>query len=240
MENRSLMKHIYSVFFLIVCGAFSAGAQSFSVQYDTAKTYAGGHYVASNNITNLTADTITIQWRMTGSNFPTDWMDYTTICDLKNCYTTTDILSPAPKQVKYPPGLWDFHLSGNLIPVSSDGPYYMQLEVKNVDAPADTKTQTYIVSRGTASVMTAAKSASDDPVLLYPNPATTSLNVIFNGVSGVTGIGVYSIIGRQMKMYSIVDNSASLNIESLPSGIYFVKLLNAQGYVVATQKFTKQ
>lgn len=233
------MKHIYSLLLLSLLGSFSARGQSFTTQHDTVKTFTGGFYTATNNITNLTTDTITIQWRVVANTFPTDWMDYTTICDAGNCYTSAD-LSATPKHVKYPPGLWDFHLSGNLAPASTDGTYYMQVEVKNNAIPTDVVTQTYILGRGSASVMMAAKSASDDPIILYPNPATTSLNVIFNGVSGVTGIGVYSIIGRQMKMYSIIDNSASLNIESLPAGIYFVKLLNAQGYVVATQKFTKQ
>lgn len=239
MENRSLMKHIYSILLLTLLGSFSARGQSFTSQHDTVKTFTGGFYTATNNITNLTTDTISIQWRIVANTFPADWMEYTTLCDAAYCYTAAD-LTATPKIVKYPPGLWDFHLSGNLAPATTDGTFHMQIEVKNAAIPADAVTQTYIVGRGSASVMMAARSASDDPIILYPNPATSSLNIIFNGVSGVTGIGIYSIIGRQMKMYSIVDNSASLNVETLPSGIYFVKLLNAQGYVVATQKFTKQ
>lgn len=235
------MKQIYSLLLLLFLGAgFSARAQSLSVQHDTVALNVSGSYTAVNNITNLTADTITVQWQITETNFPADWMDLTGVCDMNGCYSSTMIWPSIPNECRYPPGMGDFHLQGNVIPVLNDGPYYMRVSIKNKDVPADMAIQTYVIGRKSAGIAYANKSAGDDAIVLYPNPATTSLNILFNGVTGVAAIGIYSIIGRQMKMYSTLDNSASLNIENLPAGIYFVKLLNAQGYALATQKFTKQ
>lgn len=223
---------------LLVLAATGADAQSISSEKDTVRVYATGVYHAYNNVTNHTTDTVTVLWDVVATNFPADWLAVTGICDIDNCIG--DLWPAHTEHPRYPPGMWDYHMMGDLTDVSTDGPYYMTAHLRNEATPADEHTQTYVVSRGTAHVAYMSRSSGDDAVVVYPNPATNVVNVMFNGLYGVTGIGVYSIIGREMKVYGTVDNSAALNIEHLPSGIYFIKLLNAQGYVVATQKFTKQ
>ncbi len=83
--------------------------------------------------------------------------------------------------------------------------------------------------------------SSNGEISMYPNPAHNELNVIFDAASDVKNILVYNIIGRVMSVYKITDsNSANLNLENIPSGIYFVRLINSHGEMVATRKFTKQ
>ena len=47
------------------------------------------------------------------------------------------------------------------------------------------------------------------------------------------------MIGKPVMVYRVTGNSAKLNIESLPSGVYFVRMADAQGKVT-TRKFTHQ
>ena len=231
------MRHfLFSLLFVLA--AMGAGAQSITSEKDTVRVYATGVFHAYNNVTNHTSDTVTVLWDVVSTNFPADWLALTGICDRENC--VGDVWPAHTEDPRYPPGTWDFHLMGDLTDVSTEGPYYMTVRLRNEANTTDEHTQTYVVSRGTAHVAYMSRSSGDDAVVVYPNPATNVVNVMFNGLYGVTGIGVFSFIGSEMKVYSTVDNSAALNIEHLPSGIYFIKLLNAQGYVVATQKFTKQ
>jgi hypothetical protein len=82
---------------------------------------------------------------------------------------------------------------------------------------------------------------SQDDVVLYPNPAYDNVNVLFNAEAKVKNIAIYNIIGKVMSVYRVTaNNSANLNVENIPSGIYFIRLLNTEGGIVATRKFTKQ
>jgi hypothetical protein len=82
--------------------------------------------------------------------------------------------------------------------------------------------------------------------------ATTALNVVFdikfNRITSqkefdadVKNIAIFNIKGEQVNMFKVGSTtSASLNVENLPAGIYFVRLMNGNGEVGATRKFTKQ
>jgi hypothetical protein len=95
-----------------------------------------------------------------------------------------------------------------------------------------------MICRTGVSVPTITHSAND--VLLYPNPANNELNVVYDGSADIKNIGVYNIIGKLLTVYKVSGASANLNLEHIPSGIYFVRLLNSQGNAVVTRKFTKQ
>jgi hypothetical protein len=76
---------------------------------------------------------------------------------------------------------------------------------------------------------------------LYPNPAHNEVNLVYNTTADIKNIAVYNIIGKVIAVYKVTENnSANLNLENLPSGIYFARLINSQGNVVVTRKFTKQ
>lgn len=78
-------------------------------------------------------------------------------------------------------------------------------------------------------------------IVLYPNPAINELNVLYDAKADVKNIAVYNLIGRLMTVYKTAENgSANLNLEGIPPGIYYVWLINSEGNIVATKKFTKQ
>lgn len=76
---------------------------------------------------------------------------------------------------------------------------------------------------------------------VYPNPATTELNVVYGPGTSVRNIAIYNLIGKVMNVYKAGDaGSANLNLDGIPEGIYYVWLMNPKGDVIATKKFTKQ
>lgn len=70
---------------------------------------------------------------------------------------------------------------------------------------------------------------------IYPNPASDVLNITTNGKAQA---GIYNLSGQLMQSNSINSGTQSINISSLPAGIYTVRLQN--GDATATQNFIKQ
>ncbi|XZF15169.1 T9SS type A sorting domain-containing protein [Chitinophagaceae bacterium MMS25-I14] len=82
-----------------------------------------------------------------------------------------------------------------------------------------------------ASVSNITK-ASD--VQLFPNPATSVLNVAANETVNVT---ILSIDGKKL-----IDQKAAtqINVSSLASGMYLIQVYNTNGNLIKTAKFSKQ
>ncbi|MGP8214286.1 MAG: T9SS type A sorting domain-containing protein [Bacteroidia bacterium] len=77
-------------------------------------------------------------------------------------------------------------------------------------------------------------------ILVYPNPATQTLNIKFNGIkAGLASISIVDVAGREIcSELSIENGELSMNIGNLSSGIYFVKVTtNTSSQVV---KFVKE
>lgn len=75
-------------------------------------------------------------------------------------------------------------------------------------------------------------------VNIFPNPATSSLNVVFKKpLNDVVQLSVSNTIGQQVKQenFSNTGEQLSLNIEGLPSGIYFLNIKTKEGII--TRKF---
>lgn len=215
-----------------------ANAQSFSCTAgDTVYVNTTGTYTAYNNINNTSGAGIIIQWKMIANTLPADWFATLGICDNATCLTGSDIWPTIQREsLTYSPGLGDFHILGDLSGTSGVGPYYVRIRMNNKAVPTDTAIQTYIIGKGTANVPT----VKTNDIALYPNPATSSVNVVYDAAADIKTLAIYSIIGKQVSVYRSTGNSANLNIENLPDGIYFVRLMNSHGDVVATKKFTKQ
>ena len=82
---------------------------------------------------------------------------------------------------------------------------------------------------------------SDDNIVIFPNPAREAVNVVFDDKADIKSIAVFNLIGKVLNVYKTTDNgSAKLDISNIPAGIYFLRLMNGQGQVVATRRFTRQ
>ena len=219
---------------------------------DTVYATVEGTTIVEDTVKILSSSGVRLKWHVMSSNFPSDWLSESAfgICDNNSCYyniggdlwngisgnTFTSDLYTMPSPPLGPYG--DYHLALNFSSVST-GTHYVTISLTDVlSSPSTSQTTTIIISKPYASSVPSV--ANTDNTVIYPNPATSELNVVYDASADIKSIAVYNIIGKIMSVYKVEANSANLNLSNLPSGIYFVRLVNSHGEVVVTKKFTKQ
>lgn len=220
-------------------------AQNFTLDHgDSVKAAIGSDMTSMhNNVTNITSAPIKLTWKVISTNMTGTWTTpgVVGVCDNKLCYTndatnsllngvntyTSDDYAPAA------PG--DFHLQLAGLNGVAAGSAYISVSLTN---GAQTDTATFVVTKWSTGVTNVTK-VSDD-VVLYPNPAQDQVNVLFDSKANIKNITLYNLIGKAMRVYRVSGNSAKLDIADIPSGIYFLRLQDAQGRVIATRKLTHQ
>lgn len=227
-----------------LCAAFlttGSFAQNFTTEFGDTSTAAipanDNEVKIYNRITNTSTSSQTYTWKSTGNSFPTGWI-FDGVCDNNLCYVS-GILAGATKVSSpvQPDSVMDFHavISENGAPNNSMA--WVRVSIGETGALGG-KTLTFIATKNNATGVSVVKAEGD--IAIYPNPATTEVNIWYNADLGVKNIGVYNLIGKMVSIYKVGNTSAKLDVDNLPAGIYFVRLFNAQGNVVATRKFTHQ
>ena len=73
----------------------------------------------------------------------------------------------------------------------------------------------------------------------YPNPATEVLNISLNNVNiQHSKVKIYNVSGIEVLENEMTNNKTQINIEHLSSGLYFVRVINENGFD-KTEKFMK-
>lgn len=236
---KKILLFIASVFSLA-----SANAQSFVSEHGdtvtTAWSVAGSDVSVDNHIKNTTSSDIYIKWKLVGNSVANGW-DLSGVCDNNLCYSSSaNLLNGTSVQVSnaYTPGnFMDFHALFNGDNAASNSNAWIRVRMDDT-INNYSKTYTFIATKGNVGVTNVTR--SDDDVVLYPNPARNNLNVIFDAAAGVKVIAIYNLIGKQVSAFRVNGSSAQLDIDNIPAGVYYIRLLNAKGSVIATRRFTHQ
>lgn len=238
------MKKIVYLLFLPILFAFETQAQTFTMQHDTVKIAGSEFTEAYNYILNNSQSTIDAYWRIIDHNVPQSWKDNAEfgLCDNVLCYTKSVLAGSTQKTDTFGPGKntlfkLQFDLKPALVAAApANSPVYVTAEISSGNT---VDTTTFIVYKWTTSVPKTQSFKEKDEVTIYPNPATTELNVTFNNAN-IKSVAVYNLLGKQMVSYKTSGNSAKLDIDKIPSGIYFVRLMDGSGHVISTRRFTHQ
>jgi len=244
---------------LIVSGgllASKAGAQTatFTTASDTVYMTVVTSADSNNYITNITGSNLNIKWHVSNAtDFPPSWVADTAfqICDDNECRNNAlnalwnPSLGSGPffTAMYYANGAHDsteaFGFFPNLTAAVS-GTHWMNVTLTDFTSGSGgySKTITFVINHTALAVPNVNKAIE---VNMYPNPAHDELNVVYDPSADIKTIAVYSIIGKTMGVYKVSDpTGANLHIENMPSGIYFVRLMNSRGEAVVTRRFTKQ
>lgn len=243
-----MVKRILSITVLglgLLFSSNTADAQAFTTEADTVWYTVGGNEAnIHNNITNQSAANMKIVWHVSATNFPADWKKESVlgICDNVLCRNNTGDTALTNgamyTSADYAPNVMgDFHVQLLGMNGVTPGTYYLKVNLRE-DGGLTDKDIVFVIGKWATNVK--GVSSSSDDVVLYPNPARNELNVTYGAKAGVKTIAVYNLIGKQMAAYKVGATSAKLNIDNIPSGIYFVRLMDGNGKVVATRKFTHQ
>ena len=168
------------------------------------------------------------------------------VCDNFECRDATDVLNGK----SYVTGDYtatsgftnaanDFHAVFNADNAQANTFAYVRVSVAdNAVTSTPARTFTLLASKSTAGVTTVTR--YDDNIVVYPNPATSAVNVIFDKNSKIRTIAVYNLIGQATDMYRVSGNSANLQLSDAPAGVYFLRMLDDRGNIVATRRFNRQ
>lgn len=235
--------------FLSVVGVYTAQAQAtFTTPADTLFAIMNSDETVDvhNDIT-PTGTSVFIDWHIIDQNVPASVLNANVlgICDNERCYmysgsnpgwstihSTKEIFANDDDRKSF-----KITLDPSVYPSSAMGPYYVTIMLMDHNS-SYSKNITFGIQRFPTSVSSVSKNA--DNISIYPNPAKNDINVVFNANSNIKNIAVYNLIGKVVSVYKVYGNSAKLDLSNVPSGIYFMRLVDNTGNVVATRKFTHQ
>lgn len=212
--------------------------QAFTTQYDTVSVSTSAFVsFGTHNSLMTTQPVMAYSWKIFNQNLPADWInDDFSLCDGSNCYTNQQCLS-GQGHIDSIRSINPTTIQLHVRPGTSDGTYYVTLQLKDYNN-SNTKYITFQFNKFPTAVSSISK--SDESVTVYPNPAREAVNVVFDDNLNAKTVAVYNLIGKVVSYYRVTGNSARLDLSEVASGIYFLRLMNAQGEVVATRKFTHQ
>jgi hypothetical protein len=75
-------------------------------------------------------------------------------------------------------------------------------------------------------------------VRLYPNPATTYIQLELTGNVRAAGLTIYNgVMGKKMMTVNNVSGPLRISLNDFPRGLYVYHLLNANGQILEVGKF---
>ncbi|MBW7914969.1 MAG: T9SS type A sorting domain-containing protein [Taibaiella sp.] len=219
-------------------------AQSFSAQKDTSVATAYAYIDINNYITNNTSDTISVKWRIISETLPQSWKDNASfgLCDNVTCYDKAIFSGSVQTSDTFGAGknmLYKVQLDvspATVAPSVGSTPYYITTELTS---GTTIDTVTFAVYKWNTNNISKVAVVREE-VVVYPNPAYNEVNVTFNREMGVKNVAIYNLVGKQVSAYRVNGTSAKLDIEKIPAGIYFLRMMDSNGRVVATRRFTHQ
>ena len=233
------------LFVLLVASLSSPRAigQSFTLTSDTVFSYVGTTVDLHNKVNNITSNYLLVNWNVVPglSNLATGWDPIgTSICDNMTCYSWSNVSGGSSNlsDTIHAGNFMDLKVSFDATSAAIGTESWITLHIVDANNSANTKNTTFRAQKAALGVVNVTK--SDDNVVLFPNPARSNVNVVFDASLGVKNIAIYNLIGKAVSVYKVNGTSAKLDLDNVPSGIYFVRLINAQGQIVATRKFTHQ
>ena len=115
--------------------------------------------------------------------------------------------------------------------VAGAGTHIITYTYTDINACANTAQITMVVDLCTG-INAVSNTAS---FTVYPNPTNSSLTI--NTSVNYSSIQIVNMLGQ---FVFTKEKSISLNVSSLPSGIYFIQLVDTKGSVIGKEKFVKE
>jgi len=73
---------------------------------------------------------------------------------------------------------------------------------------------------------------------IYSNPASTQITIETSSIITKSQLSISNLNGQQLITHQITEPKTQLDISDLPSGVYFVRVINDKA--VSIGKFVKQ
>ncbi len=210
--------------FLLVCSL--SKAQTYSISPAKTVTFSAAFYSVTINdiyMVKTTGSTLSVTWERVSMNLPTGW-DYS-ICDLGTCHPGLPA-GPITMNTSTSTTAESF-LGLNIDPANIVGTGTVVMRVYQTGFPSNADTLTWIINAGPTGVK---ENLLATKLNVYPNPATNVLNIdaIDLKISKAT---IKTIIGTEVMQLDLTSDNTSIDISSLPEGIYLLTIESVDGKV---------
>jgi hypothetical protein len=68
-----------------------------------------------------------------------------------------------------------------------------------------------------------------DKLIIFPNPATSTLTIQYTGVTKSTNVSIYDMMGRIMGNYPLTGSTTNISVQYLPPGLYQCRISDGAG-----------
>ncbi len=236
------MKKLLLAFILAFSFSLTSKGQSISVVYQSPDTVQGENFEditsyihfrnIAGNANNYLAEQIKLDL-VTGHDAYFCWG--------VDCYPTSVLV--ATDTVDLMPNQIDSTFIGYLTPYALgpavDGISTMKYRIWNITDTADKFEKIIVYVAGNVSSLSHSKINGGD-VYVYPNPASTSLKLVYGDVEAESGrVIIRNVLGSSVmsKDIDLKSNMTELDLTDLPNGIYLYTL-EIEGSAAVTKKFT--
>ncbi len=231
------MKIFYSTIFFLFFSMLTINAQdifyvSDDIVVSTGSSEDGETIEAKNYIKNNTSKTVNLVWEK-DLNIPEGWQVF--ICDNAGCYphetfsSNFSIAAGDSSEIKV-----QFKPKG-IVGSGSASVTFTDPEDDTIAGTASFEGDAWAV--GLEDNITSTEQVFNT----YPNPVRNTLNVELQNYNEVQELEVYNMVGQSVGRY-FIDNPSEvqkLDVFDLEDGMYFISLLDANGQLVNTKRFSK-
>ena len=150
------------------------------------------------------------------------------------CHTDSVLLS-ANTGTNY---TYQWNISGNVIPGATSSTYEAHTAgsyTVTIDSLGSTATSNAIVVTNTTCV--GINNVAAASVSIYPNPATSLLNI--NSTENLSGntLQVYDVVGQLVINQTLEGNNNAINVAKLSNGTYIIRITDKENGLVSQNKF---
>jgi len=197
-----------------------------------------GDVVGHATVTNTSSETKTFKWNLIFGDHPESWE--AAVCDVNTCYnvgTVTAQFDLAAGQT----GTMDVHVypSGNSGDLNGalPGMGFFSVKVSEIGNDDNNLTGDYEFNI-TGNPVTSLNQLEIAQLRLFPNPTSNFFQL--EGPEGVSKIGLYNLLGREVGRFEVIGKSQSYDISHLARGMYLVSLLDEEDQLLKTVRLQKR
>ncbi len=184
---------------------------------------------------------IELAWIRSMVDIPSEWT--TSVCDPNLCYAPFSDEPLGPGDVLEPFTI----MAGQTI---SGEQMYVQFQPNTTPGTGSVMLKIYEIANPNNSVecefsFSAVATSTGDPELvtvsLQPNPVGDRVRVVTSSNAPVRQVQLYNLVGKLVKQVDLGSavNAFDLDLTELQEGMYFARMLNASGELVASKRFNK-
>jgi hypothetical protein len=120
------------------------------------------------------------------------------------------------------------------------GTYYAEVYGYNGANSATCYTLKVALGTATRSDASFVQGSGKTKVDIYPNPASSTLNVALSDREGKAFIRISDMNGRKLSEQAVIRMNTAVDLRKLSKGVYIIQVINEGGEVISQSKFIRQ